>query len=137
MNSNREDYLQAIYRLSKEKGHTTNKEISDYLGVSKPSVTIMLRKLLADQMLSVEKNKVSLSDKGRRKARSVLSKHRLWEYFLKYNLGMAEELIHDQADLLEHVTGDVLRDALNEYLGYPENSPNGNVIYENMEKEKR
>lgn len=137
MNSNREDYLQAIYRLSRQEGYTTNKSISEYLKVSKPSVTVMLRKLEVDGLLVLEKNRISLSDKGRERAQGVLSKHRLWEYFLKNNLDMDEELIHDQADLLEHVTGDALRDALNKYLGYPESSPNGNVIYENIEKEEQ
>jgi len=42
---------------------------------------------------------------------------------------------HAQADLLEHVTSDALKDALNEYLDYPAVSPRGNVIWDNVEQE--
>ncbi|MGO1581093.1 MAG: metal-dependent transcriptional regulator [Peptoniphilaceae bacterium] len=43
MNSSREDYIQVIYRLSIEKGYTNNKEIAQYLNVSKPSVSEMIK----------------------------------------------------------------------------------------------
>lgn len=135
MNSSREDYLQAIYRLSQEEGYTTNKKISEYFQISKPSVTVMIRKLNASGMLKVDKNRISLSEKGKDEAQKVLSKHRLWEYFLTNILKMKREHIHKQADLLEHVTTDELRDALNSYLNYPIISPNGNLIYENVIEE--
>lgn len=135
MNSSREDYLQAIYRLSQQEGYTTNKRISEYFQISKPSVTVMLRKLNTDGMLQLDKNKISLSERGREEAKKVLSKHRLWEYFLTNILKMEKEQIHRQADLLEHVTSDELRDALNAYLDYPVISPNGNLIYENVEED--
>lgn len=135
MNSSREDYLQAIYRLSQEDGYTTNKKISEYFQISKPSVTVMLRKLNAGGMLQVERHRISLSEKGTEEAQKILSKHRLWEYFLTNILKMKKEHIHKQADLLEHVTTDELRDALNAHLNYPVISPNGNLIYENVIEE--
>lgn len=131
MNSSREDYLQAIFRLSKEKGHATNKEISEYLGVSKASVSEMIKKLALANKVTIEKNQIKLSDHGDKLAKAVLSKHRIWEYFLSEVLHMDSEYIHAQADLLEHVTSDELRDALNKYLGYPTLSPGGKSIFEN------
>ena len=137
MNSSRQDYLQAIYRLSFKRGYTTNKEITGYLKISKASVSEMIKKLEADGKLKLEKNNISLSAEGEKEAKTVLSKHRIWEYFLVEVLKMEQSMVHGQADLLEHVTSNELRDALNKYLGYPTVSPNGKFIYENMEgKEK-
>ncbi len=137
LNSSRQDYLQAIYRLSFKRGYTTNKEITGYLKISKASVSEMIKKLEADGKLKLEKNNISLSAEGEKEAKTVLSKHRIWEYFLVEVLKMEQSMVHGQADLLEHVTSNELRDALNKYLGYPTVSPNGKFIYENMEgKEK-
>ena len=131
MNSSREDYLQAVFRLSKEKGYATNKEIAEYLGVSKASVSEMVKKLEASGKFTIENKHIRLSDNGDKLAKAVLSKHRIWEYFLSEILHIKSEDIHAQADLLEHVTSDELRDALNKYLGYPAESPKGNSIFEN------
>ena len=130
LNSSRQDYLQAIYRLSFKRGYTTNKEITGYLKISKASVSEMIKKLEADGKLKLEKNNISLSAEGEKEAKTVLSKHRIWEYFLVEVLKMEQSMVHGQADLLEHVTSNELRDALNKYLGYPTVSPNGKFIYE-------
>ena len=134
MSSSREDYLQAIFRISKKKGYATNKEIAEYLNISKPSVTEMIKKLVDFNMVEVEKNKITLKEAGKKQARDVLSTHRLWEYFLENKLGLKGDVVHHQADLLEHITSDELKDALNKYLGYPSLSPKGNIIYENEKK---
>ena len=137
LNSSRQDYLQAIYRLSFKRGYTTNKEITGYLKISKASVSEMIKKLEADGKLKLEKNNISLSAEGEKEAKTVLSKHRIWEYFLVEVLKMEQSMVHGQADLLEHVTSNELRDALNKYLGYPTVSPNGKFIYENMEEKEK
>lgn len=134
MNSNREDYLQTIYRLSLEKGYTKNKDIAEYLGISKASVSEMLKKLETDGMVEFSGTKVTLSDEGIVFAEKLLSVHRLWEYFLYNILKMPESEIHEQADLLEHVTGPKLREALNCFLDYPTSSPGGKSIYKNIEQ---
>lgn len=78
MNSSREDYLQAVFRLSKEKGYATNKEIAEYLGVSKASVSEMVKKLEASGKFTIENKHIRLSDNGDKLAKAVLSKHRIW-----------------------------------------------------------
>lgn len=134
LNSSREDYIQAIYRLTKDQPYTSNKAISDFFGISRPSVTEMIKKLDADGLLSLDGLKISLSDQGRRLAQKFLSTHRLWEYFLEKELNLPASLAHDQADLLEHATGEDLLIALNAYLGYPKESPKGKIIYLNIQE---
>lgn len=132
LNSSRQDYLQTIYRLSVEKGYTTNKKIADFLNVSKPSVTEMIGKLQGEGLVSMEGVHIFLTKNGREQAKRLLSDHRLWEYFLCSVLGMHGDTVHEQADLLEHVTGDELRMALNRFLNYPTASPTGKKIYDNL-----
>lgn len=136
-NSNREDYLQAIYRLSQEKGYTNNKHIAYYLEITKAAVSEMIYKLTEDGLIKLEGTKISLTEKGKVRAQAILSDHRLWEYFLFHTLGMEGDDIHAQADLLEHVTGEKLREALNRFLDYPTESPSGKVIYKNTSKSRQ
>ena len=134
MNSIRQDYIQAIYRLSKDKGYTNNKSISDYFSISRPSVSEMIKKLVEDGLVIQDKNKIYLSDLGDRAAKEVLSKHRIWEFFLVNVLGLDGEVVHDQSDLLEHVTSDEMFLALNKFLDYRKKSPKGKRIYTNEDK---
>lgn len=135
MNSNRQDYILTIYRLSEEVGYTSNKEISEYFQISKASVSEMIKKLVAEGLVKSEKNRISLTEEGNKEAESLLSTHRIWEYFLTEILGMPKESVHEQADLLEHATSRELKDALNRYLGYPSKCPHGQDIFINtMEK---
>lgn len=131
MNSIRQDYIQAIYRLSKDKGYTSNKNISDYFSISRPSVSEMIKKLVDDGLVIQERNKIHLSDLGDREAKEILSKHRIWECFLVDVLGLSGEIVHDQSDLLEHVTSEEMFAALNKFLSYPTISPKGKRIYTN------
>lgn len=136
MNSNRQDYILTIYRLSGEEGFTTNKSISDYFQISKASVSEMIKKLVAEGLVEMEKNKISLTKSGRGEAENLLSTHRIWEYFLTEVLGMPKETVHEQADLLEHATSRELKEALNKYLGYPARCPHGQEIFINLRDRK-
>lgn len=132
MNSNRQDYILTVYRLSAEEGYTTNKEISEYFQISKASVSEMIKKLVVEGLVHLEKNRISLSEEGRKEAENLLSTHRIWEYFLTESLGMPKEAVHEQADLLEHATSKELKEALNRYLGYPAKCPHGQDIFINQ-----
>ena len=76
MNSNREDYLQAIYRLSQEKGYTNNKNIAEFLSISKASVSEMVRKLIEDNMIDLNGTKILLTKEGNIRAQNLLSDHK-------------------------------------------------------------
>src|SRR5699024_4224685 len=54
--------------------------------------------------------------------------HRLWEVFLVKNLDFNIDEVHNEAEVLEHSTSDILADQLEKYLGYPEHCPHGGAI---------
>lgn len=132
VNQQREDYLTIIYKLMQEDEKITNKDIAEGLGISPPSVTEMLKKLKKDGLIKKDKSN-SLTDKGVDLARQIISKHRLWEYFLMEKLGYSWKDVHELAQDLQSATPDSLFDRLNDFLDYPEYCPHGSAIYINSD----
>lgn len=132
MSPNREDYIQAIFKLAEEYGFATNKDVAEMLGVSRPSVSEMTRKLREDGLVKIERTKIVITQKGIEAAKKVISKHRIWQEFLVEYLDFNLEEATEQADLLEHVTNEKLKDALNKLLDYPKTNSENEPIYENQ-----
>ncbi len=132
MNSSREDYLIAIYRLTQEDNTLNSVTLAKKLDVTRAAVSEMVRKLVKEELITFTNNQIVLTEHGMEIAKNLLSSHRLWEIFLIDYLKMSPEDAHDQADQLEHVTGEKLLLALNKYLNYPTESPKGNIIWENV-----
>lgn len=132
MTPHREDYIKAIYNYNENKEKVTNKLLAESLEISPPSVSEMISKLIEAKILT--KDKVYgylLSEKGCLEAQRLINKHRLWEVFLVEHLGYTWDQVHDDAEVLEHATSDLLLDRLNEFLKYPTFCPHGSVIYGN------
>ena len=73
LNAAREDYLLAIYRLTKEKDHTNSVSIARALGVSRASVSEMVKKLSAEDLIIFSKNRIYLTEIGRKKLGSYFN----------------------------------------------------------------
>ncbi|NLC55047.1 MAG: metal-dependent transcriptional regulator [Erysipelothrix sp.] len=129
MTGNREDYIKVIYELGGERNKVSTKDIASALDVSMPSVSEMLRKLADEKILDYEVYKgVTLTSNGVREAVRIKKVHILWEVFLVDKLGYALEDVHEEAELLEHITSKKLEEKLEEYLGYPEICPHGTPL---------
>ena len=57
-----EDYLKGIYTLKKKKEYS-NKKLAEYLNISPASVSEMIKKLVNEGYLTIEKKKSSLLKK--------------------------------------------------------------------------
>lgn len=135
MTENREDYLKVIFKLQERSGGATNKEISQWLGITPASVTEMTAKLRKAGMVQSKNGHIGLTEMGLAEAKRILSIHRLWETFLEECLGYSWRDVHACAELLEHVTSDDLMEKLNDFLGRPAHCPHGDVIYINGERD--
>ena len=69
-----------------------------------------------------------LTDQGRRRARSLVRSHRLWEQYLVRTGGLAESRLHENAERLEHFTDDELRRRLAAETAHPDVDPHGAPI---------
>lgn len=134
ISASQEDYLKIIYTTNVSKKKITNKYISERLGISPPSVSEMINKLIDNQNLKKDDLLgYVLTDRGTKRAQNLIRKHRLWEVFLVDYLGFDWDEVHDDAEVLEHATSDHLADQLSKFLEFPITCPHGSIIYGNSE----
>jgi DtxR family transcriptional regulator, Mn-dependent transcriptional regulator len=89
----------------------------------------MVKKLSGKRLINYEPYQgVTLTPSGRRLALKMVRRHRLWEMFLVKFLGYTWDEIHNEAELLEHVTSDDLEERIDKALGYPKVDPHGDPI---------
>lgn len=125
-----ENYLKTIYHLAEEgEGNVSTNAIADSLNTKAASVTDMIKKLSAKEVITYQKYKgVNISPTGRKAALHVIRKHRLWETFLVQKLKFNWDQVHEVAEQLEHIRSTLLIERLDELLGYPKYDPHGDPI---------
>lgn len=129
MTSGKEDYLKALYSLGEDGHVVSNKELSDMLQLSPPSVSEMIVKLQKEGFIDYTAYKGSrLTKKGRMAASRLLRYYGLWEVFLVRCLGFRWSEAHVEAHNLEHHISEKAADRLEEFLGHPEYCPHGMPI---------
>ena len=111
-----ENYLKAIYLLSKTGDvHGTN--IAEYLGVTKPTVSVSLKSLESEEYLYLERDKsVHLTSKGRKIAESIYEKNKTLKDFL-LSLGVSENTASKDACEMEHAVSAESFSALKKIIG--------------------
>jgi DtxR family transcriptional regulator, Mn-dependent transcriptional regulator len=124
-----QDYLREIYRLGDGTGRVSTTSLSRALHISPASVTGMVKKLAALQLVEHAPYRgVSLTTAGERVAVEVIRHHRLLELYLARTLGIHVDEVHDEADRLEHVLSEELEARIDEALGFPTHDPHGDPI---------
>lgn len=97
-----EDYLEVVYELVRQKGYATTVDISDYLNVSSPSVTSMMKKLDEKGFLRYEKYRgMSLTEKGIEVAKAMHKSHGILSEFFKM-IGVQNDIANEDAEGIEH-----------------------------------
>ncbi len=128
-----EDYLGIIYVLERDNEPVVGARLATLLGVTPPTVTNTLKRMVRDGLLLQEQNSgVHLTQQGWDVARSVVRKHMLSEWMLSRLLSWSK--LHDQAHRLEHGISAEVESALIRELGDLELCPHGNPLpgYEDM-----
>ncbi len=125
-----ENYLKAIFKIAEKEGKAVlTNSIAGAMNTAAASVTDMLKRLSEKELIKYEKYKgVALTEEGSHLATVLIRKHRLWEVFLVDKLGFAWDEVHDLAEQLEHVQGELLVDRLDSFLGHPRFDPHGDPI---------
>jgi DtxR family Mn-dependent transcriptional regulator len=124
-----EDYVKAIYLLSDRRGAVTTSLLAQHLGYTPASVSAMLQKLAALDLVMYEPYRgVALTEHGQRQALEVLRHHRLIELFLVQALGYSWDDVHAEAEVLEHVLSHTLEARIAAHLGDPTVDPHGDPI---------
>ncbi|MGH9303281.1 MAG: metal-dependent transcriptional regulator [Acidimicrobiales bacterium] len=123
-----EEYLETIHALQEEGVPVIQARLSERLGHSAQSVSEMVHRLQAEGFLEQGGGGIRLTPAGRRRAESVVRKHRLAERFLVDVVGLEWHKAHVEAGRWEHVISDDVEARFVELLGNPSTCPHGNPI---------
>ena len=96
-----QNYLEAIHITSLEKEKVRAIDIVKYLGFSRPTVSVALKKLENEKYITIENNIISLTNKGKNVAKLMYERH---EYIAKVlmSLGVSEKQAYEDSCLVEH-----------------------------------
>lgn len=122
-------YLEAIYYIRAEGDAVRSARLADWLAVSRPTVTVALRRMTRDGMLRLNARKeIELTPRGDAAAAAIVRRHRIVERWLSDVLGLDWVMADAEAARLEHAVSEVVAQKLYHALGKPKTCPHGNPI---------
>jgi Mn-dependent DtxR family transcriptional regulator len=107
-----EDYLKTIYLLEKKYRGVRGVEIAEELNVSRPTVSIILKRLIEEGYVTKNKeHEVFLTDAGREIAENTARKNQMFKELL-IELGVDEQTAAADACEMEHAVSAASFEAL-------------------------
>lgn len=123
LSASMEDYLEMIYRLSKDTGFTRINELSEALNVHPPSATRMVQKLGVMNLLQYERyGVILLRAEGKRLGELLLARHDIIESFFRL-FGIKEEKILAETEKVEHTLSDETVQCFEKYISFIRDNP--------------
>lgn len=124
-----ENYAKAIFTLQASAAAVRTTDLADRLGVRPASVSTMLARLEQSGLAVREPyHGVRLTEDGERVALAVIRRHRLLELFLAEALHLPWDVVHLEAERLEHHVSPRVEAAIAAHLGDPTHDPHGDPI---------
>lgn len=112
-----EMYLETILILSKKGGGVRSVDVSEHMGVSKPSVSRAIGLLKNGGYVTMDKSShLHLTEEGLRVAEHIYEKHTVLTRFL-VSLGVNEETAAEDACKMEHIISDTSFQAIKRQVG--------------------
>ena len=113
-------YLEAIYYIRAEGEPVRSARLADWLSVSRPTVTVALRRMTRDGMVRLNAHKeIELTARGDKAAAAIVRRHRIMERWLTDVLGLDWVTADAEAERLEHAVSAVVEETLYRSLGRP------------------
>lgn len=125
----KENYLKALYHFSEKREGVTVTALSKRFGVSKSTVSNMLKDLVQLGLVKTQPYKpIHLTASGEEHARMIVAKHRLIETFLVEKMGFAPNRVHEIAEELEHIKHPEFFKRMQEMISEFSHDPHGTPI---------
>jgi len=110
-------YLKSLLHLQKGQAPVSSTALAIDVGVAPPTVTAMLKQLSKKGLADYTPYQgAKLTQKGRTAALSLEHKYTLARKLLTEILALPEELVHEEACMLEHAMSDTLAQHLEQLL---------------------
>lgn len=126
LSSTVEDYLSLIYVLERDNMPVVGSHLAELLGVTPPTVTNTLKRMVRDNLVTMDDKGTRLTPDGWDSARTVVRRHMLTEWMMVRRLPWSR--LHGEAHNLEHAISADAEAALLEELGHPLTCPHGNPL---------
>lgn len=111
-----EDYLEQILMIREQKGIVRSIDIAAGLGVTKPSVSVAMKRLRENGYINMDKdNLITLTESGEDIARNIYDRHKTLTRCLLL-VGVDEEHAREDACKMEHDISQVSYEALVKFL---------------------
>ncbi len=121
-----QDYLSIIFVLERDHMPVVGSHLAETLGVTPPTVTNTLKRMVRDGLISMSKEGTHLTEAGWEAARVIVRRHMLMEWMMIKTLPWSR--LHSEAHQLEHAVSAEAENALMEQLGNPHTCPHGNPL---------
>jgi DtxR family Mn-dependent transcriptional regulator len=114
----KDDYLKAIYEVSRRKGYARVTDVSKLLNVSPSTVTEMFQRLYNEGLINYEKySGATLTEAGRKVAEALTEKFAILKEFLTI-LGVDEDTAEKDAHFIEHGVSAKTIDVLTKFVEF-------------------
>ncbi|MBR6720262.1 MAG: metal-dependent transcriptional regulator [Clostridia bacterium] len=111
-----ENYLETIHMLNKRCGHVRSIDIATELSVTKPSVSVAMKKLREEGFIVIDSSGgITLTQKGLSIAETMYERHRIIAKALMA-MGVSEETAYEDSCKIEHHISKESFEKLKEYL---------------------
>lgn len=128
-----EDYLEAIYNITRKKKVVKAIEIANALDVKKSSVTEALQNLSKRELIYYAPYEpISLTSKGEALAIEVVKKHESLRVFIEDILGLENKEARENACRMEHVISEKLYDKMVEFTEIIKNYSSSNSEFSSI-----
>ncbi len=121
-----QDYMLLIYILERDQEPVVGSHLADLLGVTPPTVTNTLKRMVRDGWLTMDGRGTHLTAEGLNAAKVIMRRHMLMEWMMEKTLPWSQ--LHAEAHNLEHAISASAEKALMEQLNNPQNCPHGNPL---------
>ena len=125
-----ENYLEAIFILSKEKGAVRVRDIASKLDVKMPTVTNMLKTLSERELIDYEKYEyLELTEKGSNVGQEIDNRHQILRSFLTNILKIDYAEADEDACKMEHAVSPATLEAFVDFMEFIGNCPRGGASW--------
>jgi len=120
-----DELLELIWTL-REKGVS---DLDRLLETTKDAeANFILRLMVKDGLFEVEGNRMVLKERGEKKAKEIIRRHRLTERLLSEIFEISEEEVEEEACKFEHILSPGVTDSVCTFLGHPPTCIHGKPI---------